>query len=119
MKRLLLLVLAFVAGVAGAWWLLFRLLAGHDGRPATRDGVQRCRECGCTDTTPCASGCWWVELDLCSTPACIDAVVEPLVADPYVADFWRGPRQIDRELKRWPDPPEYDTEGTLKERPRG
>lgn len=25
-----------------------------------------CRECGCTEDTPCEGGCFWVEVDLCS-----------------------------------------------------
>lgn len=27
---------------------------------------RRCRICGCTESTPCRGGCWWVEKDLCS-----------------------------------------------------
>jgi hypothetical protein len=29
----------------------------------------RCRQCGCTEHSPCDEGCWWVEEDLCS--ACV------------------------------------------------
>ncbi|CAN7238600.1 hypothetical protein LJR045_000950 [Microbacterium sp. LjRoot45] len=29
----------------------------------------RCRVCRCTDEVACASGCWWVEDDLCSSCA--------------------------------------------------
>ena len=28
-----------------------------------------CRVCGCTDATPCPDGCGWVEVDLCSSCA--------------------------------------------------
>ena len=28
-----------------------------------------CRECGCTNETPCEGGCHWAEPDLCSTCA--------------------------------------------------
>lgn len=41
----------------------------------------KCRVCGCTDATPCPSGCAWVEKDLCSQ--CVDkpeAKVKPLEA---------------------------------------
>jgi hypothetical protein len=27
---------------------------------------QKCRVCGCTDSSPCPDGCSWVEKDLCS-----------------------------------------------------
>jgi ParB/RepB/Spo0J family partition protein len=33
------------------------------------DGVQVCRECGCTDECACDGGCAWVEPDLCSACA--------------------------------------------------
>lgn len=29
--------------------------------------VRRCRVCGCTDDIACATGCWWVDDDLCSS----------------------------------------------------
>jgi hypothetical protein len=31
-----------------------------------------CRECGCTSERPCASGCTWIEEDLCSACALAD-----------------------------------------------
>lgn len=38
--------------------------------PFEKDTADRiCRVCGCTDATPCASGCAWVEPDLCSACA--------------------------------------------------
>jgi hypothetical protein len=33
------------------------------------DQVRRCRDCGCDDDHACAGGCWWVDIDLCSTCA--------------------------------------------------
>jgi ParB/RepB/Spo0J family partition protein len=41
--------------------------------------VHACRECGCTEDTPCEGGCWWVEDDLCS--ACVRAGHKPKTAD--------------------------------------
>lgn len=35
---------------------------------------QRCRVCGCTDAEACPLGCWWVEVDLCSS--CVGAAVK-------------------------------------------
>jgi predicted Fe-S protein YdhL (DUF1289 family) len=32
-----------------------------------RNGLVRCRVCGCTEIDPCANACSWVEFDLCST----------------------------------------------------
>lgn len=32
-----------------------------------RDGLIRCRICGCTERDACADMCSWVEDDLCST----------------------------------------------------
>lgn len=26
-----------------------------------------CRDCGCTEDRACEGGCWWVEVDLCSS----------------------------------------------------
>lgn len=37
---------------------------------------QKCRECGCTETTPCGTGddaCFWVEEDFCS--ACVGKAI--------------------------------------------
>lgn len=31
-----------------------------------------CRECGCTNESPCEGGCAWVEEDLCSRCAGVD-----------------------------------------------
>ena len=39
-------------------------------------GVQKCRRCGCTETTPCMTTdgpCYWVEPDLCSACASVEA----------------------------------------------
>lgn len=33
----------------------------------TDTAVRTCRSCGCTDERACLGGCWWVEVDLCST----------------------------------------------------
>ncbi len=38
---------------------------------AERDGIRRCRECGCTEVRACQGGCYWVDQDLCS--ACWEA----------------------------------------------
>jgi hypothetical protein len=32
-----------------------------------RNGLVRCRVCGCTEIDACPGGCGWVEFDLCST----------------------------------------------------
>jgi hypothetical protein len=32
--------------------------------------MRTCRSCGCTDDHPCATGCVWIEPDLCSS--CVD-----------------------------------------------
>ena len=32
-----------------------------------KDGLIRCRVCGCTEGDACADGCSWVDDDLCST----------------------------------------------------
>jgi len=32
-------------------------------------GFAVCRQCGCTDWSPCDEGCWWVAEDLCSACA--------------------------------------------------
>jgi hypothetical protein len=34
-----------------------------------RNGLTRCRVCGCTEVDACAPGCSWVEEDLCSVCA--------------------------------------------------
>lgn len=36
----------------------------------TASEVQACRVCGCTWTSACEGGCYWVEPDLCS--ACVE-----------------------------------------------
>lgn len=42
-----------------------------------RDGLTRCRICGCTETDACLLGCSWVQEDLCSTCAkAVDAIAE-------------------------------------------
>lgn len=35
------------------------------------DPPRSCRVCGCTDNDACLPPCWWVELDLCSSPSCV------------------------------------------------
>lgn len=32
-----------------------------------RDGLRRCRICGCTERDACSNGCSWVDANLCST----------------------------------------------------
>lgn len=53
--------------------------------------AQRCRICGCTQARGCASGCSWVEVDLCSVCQVIRDVVLVLCAS--------VPRQMGRLLK--------------------
>lgn len=38
-----------------------------------RDGLIRCRVCGCTEREPCNPPCSWIDVDLCS--GCADAVL--------------------------------------------
>jgi hypothetical protein len=40
----------------------------------TPDESQKCRECGCTFSRPCAGGCSWTEPDLCSTCATVEVL---------------------------------------------
>jgi hypothetical protein len=40
----------------------------------TPDESQKCRECGCTFSCPCAGGCSWTEPDLCSTCATVEVL---------------------------------------------
>ena len=37
-----------------------------------RDGLVRCRVCGCTEREPCCPPCGWADIDLCS--GCADVV---------------------------------------------
>jgi hypothetical protein len=41
--------------------------AEQRGIRVDRDGLVRCRVCGCTEREPCGSACGWVEVDLCSS----------------------------------------------------
>lgn len=35
--------------------------------------LNTCKVCGCTDDRACSPPCSWVDDDLCSTPACVEA----------------------------------------------
>lgn len=60
------------------WWIfnMPKSISGLTRRVYRRDAEpeQRCRECGCTDSRPCTSGCFWVEDDLCSECAPVEAL---------------------------------------------
>lgn len=60
---------------------------GKPCRPIKRDrnGLTRCRVCGCTEADACLHGCCWVEEDLCSVCA---------VAAEALADWYRDARKI-------------------------
>lgn len=54
-------------------------MGGSEGARAmkagSRDGLTRCRVCGCTQVDACLGGCSWVDDDLCSTcGAAVDAL---------------------------------------------
>lgn len=54
----------------GAETQVMRLCAHGLFIPFEEDTADRvCRDCGCTDSTPCAGGCAWIEPDLCSACA--------------------------------------------------
>jgi hypothetical protein len=40
--------------------------AEQRGIKVDKDGLVRCRVCGCTEREPCNPPCLWVEVDLCS-----------------------------------------------------
>ncbi|AVP97940.1 hypothetical protein C7S18_12335 [Ahniella affigens] len=44
-------------------------LSAYEVSRQLRPAPRACRVCGCTAITACASGCWWVEADLCSSCA--------------------------------------------------
>lgn len=43
-----------------------------------RQQVRRCRVCGCTGATACPGGCWWADVDLCSSCAYVERGVADL-----------------------------------------
>jgi hypothetical protein len=47
--------------------------AAKRGIRVDRDGLVRCRVCGCTEREPCNPPCGWLEVDLCTS--CASAVL--------------------------------------------
>lgn len=46
-----------------------------------RDGLIRCRVCGCTAADACPAGCSWVEDDLCSVCATAAEAIADWIGD--------------------------------------
>jgi hypothetical protein len=68
-----------------------------------RDGLTRCRVCGCTERDACPDGCSWADYDLCST---CDTAVDALAAWIYGArranksGLWReAVTKLERETR--------------------
>lgn len=51
-------------------------LADDCGIDLGDEDPRACRICGCTEAHACEGGCWWVEMDLCSNPACVAKAAE-------------------------------------------
>lgn len=46
-----------------------------------RNGLTRCRVCGCTEIDACPVGCSWVEADLCSVCATAAEAISDWIGD--------------------------------------
>jgi hypothetical protein len=66
-----------------------------------RDGLVRCRVCGCTEREPCCPPCaWWCdEVDLCDTCAFVALAIKDWIEgahQPSKAALWREVERIKR-----------------------
>jgi len=64
-----------------------------------REGLIRCRVCGCTENDACPAGCSWYDLDLCTVcRAVVVAIAEWTDAARHVnrAALWR---EVGREVR--------------------
>lgn len=69
-----------------------------------RNGLTRCRVCGCTEMDACAPSCSWVDADLCSVcQAAVDAMVE-WFHDARRANFAALRREYERQAFDTPIP---------------
>lgn len=64
-----------------------------------RDGLVRCRVCGCTDVDACPNGCSWVEYDLCSVCAMAAEVLSDWVEQARRANKTALWREVEDRLK--------------------
>lgn len=65
-----------------------------------RDGLIRCRVCGCTDREPCAPPCSWAEgeADLCSTCAAAACVLVSWREGAHRPSWAALKREVDGEI---------------------
>ena len=42
-------------------------IARGTAKAAPAGSTRTCRDCGCTDHRACFGGCWWVQINLCSS----------------------------------------------------
>lgn len=68
-----------------------------------RNGLTRCRVCGCTASDACSGGCSWVDDDLCSVCDAAALALSAWLHDarrPNKAALWReAVAQLEREYR--------------------